>query len=85
MSRDGCLRVSVMKHHNQKQLGKARVHATSQSLTEGKNLRARTEAEIGEDRFLGLAPHGLLRVPYTTQDHLPRDAQHSGWGLGAGD
>lgn len=66
--------MAVIKCHSQWQLGKAKVHpacnSTSRSISEGK------------DRSRDPAPRGLLSVSYTTQNHLPRDAQHSGLGPG---
>ena len=43
------------------------------SVTQGKNLEAGTEAEAMEACCLQLAPHGLLSLlSYTTQDSQPR-------------
>jgi hypothetical protein len=83
-----CLRVSiaVVKHHDQKQSGEERVYSISQlsgntpSLrearvgTQGRDVKAETEAEATEGCCF-LTSHGLFsRLSYIPQDHLPRDS-----------
>ena len=66
---EGCLRILSLKHHEEKQLGEERVCFSSwlslrevKARTQGRNMKARTEAEAIEECGLLARSYGLLTL-----------------------